>query len=437
LVARLLRPFAKVEPSEAVSAAVLTSAVFLLLLEYYLLKTAREPLILLHGGAEVKSYAAAGQSLLLIPVVRLYSDLARRVGRMQLVGLTYAFFASNLLLFAFAARANWAIGVPFYLWVGIFNNTVIAQFWSFANDLYSLEQGKRLFAILGIGSSLGAVAGSFVAARLAGLGPAGLMLTAAGMLLVCIALLIWIDRREAPDRTRAGEAAPEQPVLDQPLISFLVHDRYLMLIALLTFLLNCVNTNGEYILDRTLLEAVAHSGVAAEDATRFVSSFKAEYFGWVNLIGVVLQLFAVSRILTRLGVRNALFVLPTVAFLSYSVILVAPVLALIRIGKIFENSLDYSLQNTARQALFLVTSRAEKYVGKTAVDTFFVRLGDVCSAGAVWLASHYGLPTKAFAAVNLGLIVLWFSVLMAIGREHSQRAAPAPLSAVPEPELSR
>jgi AAA family ATP:ADP antiporter len=382
----------------------------------------------------VKSYAAAGQSLLLIPVIRVYSDLARRVGRMQLVGGTYAFFAMNLLLFALAVKANWSVGIAFYLWVGIFNNTVIAQFWSFANDLYTPEQGKRLFAILGIGSSLGAVAGSFVARQLADLGPAGLMLMAAGMLIVVIVLLVWIDRRETPDRSLPGEAAPEEPVLDQPLLSFLLHDRYLMLIALLAFLLNCVNSNGEYILDRTLLETLAKSGVSGEEATRFVGSFKAEYFGWVNLLGVLLQLFAVSRILVRLGVRKALYVMPVVSLLSYSVILVAPLLALIRVGKILENSLDYSVQSTARQALFLVTSRAEKYVGKTAVDTFFVRLGDVASAGAVWLAAHYELPTKAFAAVNLGLILLWFSVLMAIGREHNQRSTfPAVLAVAPEP----
>jgi ATP:ADP antiporter, AAA family len=437
LVARLLRPFAKVEPSEAVSAAVMTGAVFVLLLEYYLLKTAREPLILLGGGAEVKSYAAVGQSLLLIPIVRLYAELARRVGRMKLVGWTYGFFASNMVLFALAAQAEWSIGVPFYLWVGIFNHTVVAQFWSFANDLYTLEQGKRLFAVLGIGSSLGAVAGSFIAARFAALGPAGLMLVAAVLLLGCIAMLVWVERREEAQRVRSGASAPpERPVLDQPLLRFLLEDRYLLLIAALVFLLNFVNSNGEYVLDRTLLETLAADGVTGREASKFVGGFKAEYFGWVNLLGVLLQLFVVSRIMTRFGVRNALFILPAVAFVSYSVILVAPVLALIRIGKIVENSLDYSLQNTARQALFLVTSRAEKYVGKTTIDTFVVRFGDVCSAGAVWLAAHYALPTKAFAAVNLGLIALSLSVLLAIGREHSQRAAPVPL-ATPSPELSR
>src|SRR3954462_1602339 len=138
----------------------MTLTVFLLLTAYYFLKTAREPLILLHGGAEGKSYAAAGQAVLLVGVVRVYAALARRVGRMTLIASVYLFFTANLVFFAALARAGVDIGVPFYLWVGIFSNTVIAQFWSFANDVYSAEQGKRLFAVLGIGSSVGAVAGA-------------------------------------------------------------------------------------------------------------------------------------------------------------------------------------------------------------------------------------------------------------------------------------
>src|ERR1700676_2329250 len=100
ILARALRPFAKVEPGEAASTAVLTLTVFLLLTAYYLLKTAREPLILLHGGAEVKSYAAAGQAILLLGFVQVYGFVARRVGRMRLLLGVYLFFASNLLVFA-------------------------------------------------------------------------------------------------------------------------------------------------------------------------------------------------------------------------------------------------------------------------------------------------------------------------------------------------
>src|SRR5271155_3373037 len=185
-LARLLRPFAKVEPGEGGITAVMPLTVFLLLTAYYLLKTAREPLILLHGGAEVKQYAAAGQTLLLVIVVNAYSALARRMGRQRLIATVYLFFVSNLVVFAILVRANVVIGVPFFLWVGVFNMTAVSQFWSLAADVYTPEQGKRLFAILGIGSSVGAVAGARVAKSLAALGPAWLMGVAAAILVVCV-----------------------------------------------------------------------------------------------------------------------------------------------------------------------------------------------------------------------------------------------------------
>jgi AAA family ATP:ADP antiporter len=174
------------------------------------------------------------------------------------------------------------------------------------------------------------------------------------------------------------------------------------------------------VLDRTLL-AVVGDGKHG-DPSAFIGQFKADYFSWVNAIGVVLQLFVVSRILTRLGVRAALFILPLVAFASYGMIVAVPLLALIRIGKIAENSLDYSVQNTARQALFLVGNRVEKYLGKTVIDTFVVRLGDVFSAALVLLASTLALPVAAFAALNLGFIACWLGVLVALGREHKRRS---------------
>ena len=423
--ATLLRPFAKVEPAEAVTASLLTLTVFLLLTAYYLLKTAREPLILLHGGAEVKSYAAAGQALLLLVFVQVYGAVARRLGRMRLLLSVYLFFASNLVIFALLARTSFPVAVPFYLWVGVYNYTSIAQFWAFASDVYSPEQGKRLFAVLGIGSSVGAVVGAQVAKALVPFGPQALMAGAAVLLVVCSVLLVWVNARVkasvSAQATVSVALPPEEPLARQSAFSLLIGDRYLLLIAALTLLINWVNSNGEYILDRTLLAAVAHGG-AHMNAMTFIGKFKADYFAWVNLVGVLLQLFAVSRILDKLGVRAALFFMPVVAFGGYTLMLVAPVLALIRVAKVAENSLDYSVQNTARQALYLVATRVEKYVGKTAVDTFFVRLGDVLSAVVVWLGVRLALSTPVFAAINLTLILIWTFVVVLVGREHKKRS---------------
>jgi AAA family ATP:ADP antiporter len=235
-----------------------------------------------------------------------------------------------------------------------------------------------------------------------------------------------VHRRERAARDRSMTEVPaDRPPLDGPVLGVLLHDKYLLWIALATFLLNCVNSSGEYLLDRTLLQVLATDGVTGQAATLAVTRFKADYFWWVNVIGVLLQLFAVSRLLKLLTVRRALFVLPAVAFLSYGVMFAAPVLALIRLGKIAENSLDYSLQNTARQALFLVGTRAEKYLGKTTIDTLVVRLGDVFAAILIFFSARMGLHFRAFALVILALISCWSVALVMLGREHKKRSRTA------------
>jgi AAA family ATP:ADP antiporter len=413
-----------VEPGEARMVVALASSVFLLLTSYYLLKTAREPLILLHGGAEVKSYAAAGQSLLLLAVVPAYAALARRAGRLRLLLLVYGFFIANLLAFAALAGAGANIAVVFYLWVGIFSNTAVAQFWSLAADIYMPDQGKRLFAILGIGMSTGALAGARIANALVSLGPEALMLAAAGLLALTVVVMVWAERHARATPHSAAAPPPGEPLARSGMLKRLGRDRYLVLIAALTLLLNWVNSNGEYLLDRTLLASFG-ADVPEEEAMKLVGAFKADYFGWVNLVGMLLQLFLVSRIFAVVGVRSALYFLPAVAFVGYGLLLVAPILSLVRVAKIAENSLDYSVQNTARQALYLVASREEKYVGKQAIDTFFVRVGDVLSALCVWAGSLFGLPTAAFASLNLLLVGGWLVVVVAIGREHGRRRVEA------------
>ncbi|MCC7483331.1 MAG: hypothetical protein IT541_17595, partial [Hyphomicrobiales bacterium] len=132
----------------------------------------------------------------------------------------------------------------------------------------------------------------------------------------------------------------------------------------------------------------------------------------------LLQTFAVSRIFASIGVRGALFVLPIIALVSYSVLAIAPILVVIRVAKTLENATDYSLQNTIRQALFLPTSREAKYKAKAAIDTMFMRLGDVIQAGIVKVGSELQLAFTGFAWLNIGFTVLWLWIASRVAREH-------------------
>jgi AAA family ATP:ADP antiporter len=246
--------------------------------------------------------------------------------------------------------------------------------------------------------------------------------SAAGILVVCVGLFAWVGAREGSPGRKAHEAHHEEPLVHDHVVRILARDKYLLLIAGLTLLLNWVRSNGDYLLDRTLLTALAEAKSHGANPSTFVTSFKATYFEWVNIAGVVLQLFAVSRIMNRFGVRYALLVLPAVAFLEYGTYLVIPILSVFTVVKVAESSLEYSLQNTARQALFLVSSRLEKYVGKTVVDTVVVRAGDALTALVVMAGTRAAISTQAFATLNLVLISIWIAAVFAIGRENARRS---------------
>ncbi|HZJ66827.1 MAG TPA: hypothetical protein VFD36_25145, partial [Kofleriaceae bacterium] len=198
---RLLSVFAPVKRSEAATVVILSVNVFVLLTCYYVLKVAREPLILLGGGAELKAYASAGQAVLMLGVVPAFGWLSSRVGRLRLLTTMQLIFMGCLVAFYLLANLHAPIGLAFYLWLGIFNMLVVSNFWSFANDLYTEEQGKRLFAVIGIGASIGAILGAFVPQLLHRvIGVYSLMLVAAGGLALSIVLYRMADLRERKNR---------------------------------------------------------------------------------------------------------------------------------------------------------------------------------------------------------------------------------------------
>ncbi|HEX5574578.1 MAG TPA: hypothetical protein VFX42_01790, partial [Gemmatimonadales bacterium] len=180
---RVLSPFTDVRPGEGATALLLALNVFLLLASYYFIKPVREALILSGEGAEVKSYAAAGQAVLLLGLVPAYGILADRLPRRGLLNAVTVFFVACLVAFYALTQAGVPVGVPFFLWVGIFNLMIIAQFWSFANDVYTKDQGERLFPIVAFGGSLGAVLASVIASKLIPvIGVPQLLLVAAALL---------------------------------------------------------------------------------------------------------------------------------------------------------------------------------------------------------------------------------------------------------------
>ena len=430
-VDRFLRLFTEVRHGEAPRLLLLTLNVFLILTAYYVMKPVREALILDQpGGAELKAYAYAAQALVLAIVVPLYGALATKLPRRRLINLVTAFFIACLPVFFLLAQAKVEVGVVFFLWIGVFSLMVIAQFWAYANDVYTPDEGKRLFAVIAFGASSGAVFGSWISSHLIrSLGVTPLLLAAAVVLAVSLMLFNVIDLRDATERRRNHDAQKEDvPIGDGNAFGLVLRNRYLLLVAALIFVLNWVNSAGEYILSSIVKQAadadVAAGSLAAADEGRFIGAFYADYFGVVNVAGMVLQLFVVSRVVKYLGVPASLCILPVVSLGSYAIAALVPVLGIVRWAKTAENAVDYSLMNTVRQMLFLPTTREEKYKAKQVIDSFVVRAGDVLSAAAVYLGTtFFALGVVQFAWMNVALALVWLTLAVLTGREFARRLA--------------
>jgi len=421
---KVLSIMSEVRAGEGLGALLLTLNLFVLLGTYYIMKTVRETLILVDGGAEVKAYSSAAQAVLLLLVVPLYGWIGTKINRNQLVRFTTIFFASNLLIFYFLAQRELKIAIPYYIWVGIFNVFTVSQLWAFASDLYDECQGKRLFPILGIGASLGAVAGAWAGGEMIKpLGINKMMLISVVLLCLCAGLsrlsgYVIVKKTGDEDAKQLDKAK----LGTEGGFALVMKDRYLLLIAILTVLLNIASLSGDFIMGKLVInhanELYGAGKAAAAAKKQWVGGFFASYYYWTNLVGFLIQTFLVSRIFKLFGIRRALFFLPVISLATFVSIAALPVLAVARIFKIGENSVNYSLQNTVRHALLLPTSREAKYKAKAAIETFFVRFGDVLQAGVVYLGTMMSLSIRGFASISIFVTLAWIYVAVLIYRRH-------------------
>jgi AAA family ATP:ADP antiporter len=239
------------------------------------------------------------------------------------------------------------------------------------------------------------------------------MLVAAGLLAICLLVTTWIHRRESdgnPQRAQMAAAA----IGSSGGFHLVLKHRYLLLIATLVFLSNLVNTTGEFILGKTVSQAF-HNPVA-------IGTFYAGFFFWVNVVGAGVQMFCVSRIMKYLGIGPALLFLPLMSLCTYGLFAFAPLLGLIGVAKVAEDSTNYSVQNTAREALFLQTDRESKYKGKAAIESFFWRAGDALAGLLVFAGTKLAFTTRSFAILNIAFVILWLAVTVAIVSYRKEQA---------------
>lgn len=439
-VLRLLRLFTVILPGEPVKALLLTLNSFLIMFGYYQIKPVRNGLLLAAHPAQIQSYMAIPQAILFIFVVKIFARLAARVPRHLLITYVSLFCVSNLVLFNVM---NWAgvpvswMGIIFFIWIGMYNLLIPAQFWGLANDIYTEEQGKRLFPMIAFGASLGGVVGPmFAKLIIPALGSYGMMLAASAIIVLSLPLTWAIHHRDLREHRMKAPDADRVLVQEKPLartggFRLIAGSRYLLLIALMMGIYNFINSMGEFMFSRlqqsAALRILGTGTTGGAELQNFISSAFAGYQELGSIIGLAIQLFLVSRIFRWVGIGGALFFLPIIALGGYGYAMFGASLVFMKWLKAFENGTDYSLMKTARSALFLITSREEKYKAQAAIETFFVRGGDTLTALVVWVGTAaLALSIEGFAAINAVCIFIWLVICVLIVREYrKKRAGPA------------
>ena len=439
---RFLCLFTDVRAGEGTTALLMFANVFLILCAYYFIKPLREGWIAVSDISgltkmEVKAYSSFGQSLLFIPVVWFYGRLSGRWRRSDLITRSTIFCISNMAVFwviqpgLFIENLPYT-GVIFYLWVGMFGVFMVAQFWAYAADLYTKERGHRMFPLIAIGATAGAACGSWITGVLV---DSEIFGTEWLLIVAMIPMAASIVLSKITDRGKPDQIAPTEAVAgssfeasERNAISIVFSSRFLVATAVITLILSWVNTNGENLLFRVVQEFLMGNaldeGIVQSDAllvfTRDgTTAFYGNFYFWVNVFALLLQAFIASRLLKLGGFGLILLTMPVIALISYTAMALVPILAIVKAMKIAENATDYSINNTARNVLWLPVSAEMKYKGKPTIDSLCVRIGDGIAALTVLIGVQLlALSTQSFFMLNVALVLIWIAFAFVVIREH-------------------
>lgn len=414
----LLQRLLQVRPGE-VSALVWSFLYFFsLLCGYYVLRPVRDEMGI-QGGVENLQWVFTGTFVVMLAAVPLYGWAVARLPRRRLLPAVYLFFIANLFgffLFMRAGIAPVAAARAFFIWVSVFNLFVISVFWSFMADIFSNAQARRLFGFIAAGGSAGAVTGPVLTTLLAPqLGPANLLLVSAGCLtitLLCIARLLKGDA-ERPGGTAQMSAGAQGTGgglwagLRQVLAS-----RYLLGICLYVLLYTTLST--------FLYFEQAHIVKAAfEDSGRRTALFAGIDLA-VNTLTILAQIFVTARVVRWLGVGGALGFLPLGVAAGLLALGAFPGLVALVTVQVLRRAGHYAVSRPAREMLFTVVGREERYKAKSVIDTLVYRGGDAASAWLYTGLSALGLGLSAIAFIGVPLALVWAYNGVRLGRTQDR-----------------
>lgn len=415
---------------------------FCVLCGYFFLRPVRDAMGVARGMDDLRwLFAVSCVSSLIL--VLLFSGVVARMDRRRFLPAAYGFIVVCLLGFATLLFVNEqagggligsdtetplsrGVGYTFYVWLSTINLFSTSLLWAFMADIFSVDQGKRMFAFIGVGGTLGASVGGWATHLISGMTesiylPVGLMLTGAGLFLLAIVVMLRLDRAAVQSsHSRIGEPGPALPAGPvHPIgggffdgVTAVARSPYLLGITL--FIVSMAISN-------TLIYFTQVNIVLDETDTfsQRVGAF-AFFDGLAQSLTLFTQIFVTTRVIRRLGVGWTLAILPLVTLAGFAVLAIWPLYGVMAVFQAAHRATRYAISRPVRETLFIVVPPAERYKAKPLIDVFLYRGGDLAGAGIHAVLSGLGSLAVMVAAVT-PFAAAWSVLSVALGRAQTRR----------------
>ncbi|WP_052760978.1 NTP/NDP exchange transporter [Sedimenticola thiotaurini] len=392
---------------------------FALLCSYYIIRPMRDEMGVL-GGVENLQWLFTGTLLAMTAAIPLFGWVSSRFPRRRFLPYVYGFFILALLLFYLLMdqqRASPTVARAFFIWASVFNLFVVSVFWSFMTDIWADHQARRLFGFIAAGGTLGALAGPALTTLL--VQPLG----ARNLLLVSALLLVWAIFCIARLSRWSGNRPTDHPVpdADQLLgggiwdgIRLVIRSPYLLGICLLMLLFTTLAT-FLYLMQAQIVRD------AFSDSAQRTAVFAAIDLT-VNGLTLLLQLFLTSRLIKWFGLATVLAIIPLLLSIGFTVLSMAPVLMVLLVVQVIRRAGNYAIMRPAREMLYVVLTREEKYKAKNLIDTLIYRSGDAVSAWIYAGMRSLGMGLGGIALIAVPLALIWAGIAFSLGRQQVKLA---------------
>jgi ATP:ADP antiporter, AAA family len=414
----LLNRVVAVRPGEFRAALWSFGYFFCLLAAYYVLRPLRDEMGIA-GGIKNLPWLFTATFVVMLAAVPIFGALVARLPRRRFIPLVYHFFVLNIAIFWALLAADVSrveVARVFFVWISVFNLFAVSVFWSFMADIFAAEQGKRLFGFIAAGGSAGALLGPALTVWLAGpLGPVNLLIVAV-ILLEAAVLCAYRLESAAPRKSDDAPAQAKAPIGGNSLAGFvlLLRSPYLAGVALWVLLLSLCGT--------VLYFQQANIVAAASDDPAVRTRIFASIDLAAGILTLLIQTVATGRLMTRFGAGAAAAFLPLVFAIGFAALAVSPLLLLVIGFQALQRTANFGISNPAREVLFTVVDREEKYKAKYLIDGVVFRGGDALFAWLFNLLRSAGAELVAISAATVPVALGWLALALTLGKAQERRA---------------